>query len=66
VSENQKVLIAEASDLGLAPGQWPESILVGYHGEFKKVGMYTDPEGDIIDVLYVGNGPIRVLQVFND
>jgi len=56
----------DASDLGLAPGQWPEEIVLclstGPRRFTMPLPIYND--STFVGVDYVGNG--QLLSVFND
>lgn len=57
-----------ASDLGFAPGHWPETVVViGKNGtpfQFSKVNVARDREGDVQTVTYTF-GPFSIV-VYND
>ena len=40
---NDRLRVAEASDLGLAPGQWPDEIVLTFEGQVA-VQLYTRDE----------------------
>jgi len=54
---------AEASELGLAPGHWPDTITV-LNNEFTKAQTARDQHGDITHVKYVRKS--ITLVVLND
>lgn len=54
---------AEASELGLAPGQWPETVMV--EGlSFRRAEARTDREGDLLSVDYISG--TYVVTIVND
>lgn len=60
--------VGEASDLGLAPGEWPPQIstTMGNGMPFIRVAKKLDPEGELMYVRYhQANGCIDLL-VYND
>lgn len=63
-------LSADASDLGLRPGQFPTRIVMSLRGRLRElyvVGRHTDNEGDLLYIEYgVSFGSdVRVI-IFND
>ena len=65
VPETYMNLAACASDLGWAPGHWPDMVTicgVQYMFHRKKV----DQEGDLLTVIYRNVSDRRELTVFND
>ena len=56
---------AEASDLGLRPGEWPKYINIGEE-QFMYWDSYKDSEGDISHVLYVNQVNGNSVKIFND
>ena len=57
-------LVADASDLNLSPGTWPETLTV--EGDlFIRVGITRDGDDDVVCATYV-NMAGRQLVVFND
>ncbi len=53
---------AEASDLGLRPGEWPERLetSIGNKMPLMRTSKKVDAEGDVLWVTYLqGNGCIR-------
>lgn len=60
--------IAEASELGLKPGQWPKSINTKIGGKqkfFHKFAEKLNKAMDVESVVYLGEGGGK-LTVFND
>lgn len=60
--------IAEASDLGLAPGVWPERIVIDEWRFNRGRTTYIGLTDSVRSVVYVKewSGPVRTLEVFND
>lgn len=60
--------VAEASELGLRPGEWPERIAtdVGNRLPFVRRSKKLDAEGDLMWVTYAQANGCLVLRVFND
>lgn len=60
---------AFASDLGWAPGSWPETFdaaaKTGEQASFKRGAGVRDPEGDLTGFSYSTDGNVQ-LFVFND
>jgi hypothetical protein len=61
---------AEASTLGLAPGQWPDSLLVripnGQLVNFRRVSLDRDQDGDVRSAWYSAAMGTAHLTVWND
>lgn len=70
-SEKDNKLTAFASDLQLAPGEWPLTLEVEDHQthavrKFVGVIVHRDREGDILDVTYSCPREGTTLVIFND
>jgi hypothetical protein len=74
-SKHLNELVAEASSLGLAPGQWPETITVAMdpHGmepamdtDFTFRCLERDPDGDIAAAIYSSRLGQDVITLIND
>lgn len=60
----RQMLTADASDLGLAPGHWPQTI-TAHDTDFRLVRLIYDEDYDVAYAQYrADNG--RLLRVFND
>jgi hypothetical protein len=61
---------AEASTLGLAPGEWPTLVQVrGRDGRlvtFRNMGLHSTPDGDVAYGHYTALGGRLVLTIYND
>jgi hypothetical protein len=61
-------LVADASDLGLRPGQWPAAIVVNHNGKgyvFRRTGLdLKRVDQEPVYIQYARNGVM--LNVFND
>jgi len=53
---------ADASDLGLRPGEWPETLGDGYYHR----STCRRSGGELVSVRYVSADGFRTLDVFND
>lgn len=68
------ILIADASDMALQPGEWPPTVAVRKHERWQKdVTLFTRPYPIIRDGAFVGmryrgpivNGTSAVLEIMN-
>ena len=61
---------AEASTLGLAPGEWPTLVGVpardGHRIYFHLMGLARDAEGDVTHGHYTARGGTLLLSIWND
>lgn len=59
---------ADASDIGLRPGEWPPQLTtsLGNGQPFFRHATHRDPEGDIVDAVYLQAGSGVWLTVYND
>lgn len=60
--------MAEASELGLAPGSWPETLAtdIGNKMPLIRISKKVDAEGDLLYVRYLQSNGIILVKIFND
>ena len=67
VVDINKVLISDASDLGMAPGVWPQGLETDLGNGTPFIRMNAlEREGEVVYTTYMQMGSSILLKVFND
>jgi len=65
--ENESTMTAEASEMGMAPGEWPALFLIRKDGKIEKAMFlkFQKERGEIKWALYSATGIKKTLKIFN-
>jgi hypothetical protein len=68
VESGPHTFVAEASDLGMRPGEWPITIQtdLGNGLDFVIVDSTKDRDGGVLSVFYRQSGGCTTLKIFHD